>query len=120
MIDEIKEYRKGSWEQYQEEVRKLSEEKLGLSNVIIERAYRVKNSGESNICPGTIACNLMSYNGKVLISKRSNKLEVANIDINENFSYDKTIHRKQLWQQEKNLRSEGNLAYLNCRPIVVR
>lgn len=86
----------------------------------IQFNVRIKKSGKNKNCPRTIVCKLLSLNGKVLVLKKSNKLEVTNIDINEDFSHDKMIHKKQFWQQTKSLRYEGKLAYLNCRSIVVK
>lgn len=56
----------------------------------------------------------------VLILNKSDKLTGTNIYINEDFSYETIMYKKQLWKEVKSLRSKDRLAYLNCRSIVVK
>ena len=50
--------------------------------------------------------------------KNVKKLINTNIFIDEDFSPEMMEYRKQLWEEVKELRRKGNIAYLNSRSIV--
>ena len=47
-------------------------------------------------------------------------LKVAIFLFNEDFCFETMQHRKKLWEEVKRLRSEGQIAFLNYRSIVVK
>ena len=91
----------------------MFKEKLGLDNVPIERAHRVKNkrNKEKKIEPGTIVCKILSYKQKKEVLKDAKKLQGMDIFINEDFCHETMQHRKKLWEEDKRLSSEGQIAY---------
>ena len=50
--------------------------------------------------------------------KNVKKLINTNIFIDEDFSPEMMEYRKQLWEEVKELRKKGNIAYLNYRSVV--
>ena len=50
--------------------------------------------------------------------KNAKKLKNTNIFIDEDFSPEIMEYRKQLWEEVKELRKKGNIAYLNYRSVV--
>ena len=50
--------------------------------------------------------------------KNVKKLKYINIFIDEDFCLETTEYRKQLWEEVKELRRKGNIAYLNYRSVV--
>ena len=101
--------------------RKYLMKSLVLQNVQIERAHRSKRSKSNNNSekPRTIVCKLLNYKQKEEILRNTKKLKGSNIFINEDFCYETMQYRKKLWEEVKNLRSQGKIAYLNYRSIVV-
>ena len=61
-----------TWEKCEEKVDEVFREKLGLENIHIERAHRVKRgkNGKSTN-PRTIVCNLLSFKKKELVIKNA-------------------------------------------------
>ena len=108
-----------SWEKCEEHADHVFSQKLGLKNIRIERANRVKRKkGDKSKKPRPIVCSLLSFKDKKLILKSANKLKGTNIFIDEDYSFETMKYRKQLWDEVKYLRSQGNIAYLNDRSIV--
>ena len=108
-----------SWEKCEEHADQVFSQKLGLKNIHIERAHHVKiKKGDKSKKPRPIVCNLLSLKDKKLILKNANKLKGTNIFIDEDYSFETMEHRKQLWDEVKYLRSQGNIAYRNYRSIV--
>ena len=68
---------------------------------------------------GAKLCKLLNYKQKEEILKSTRKLKGSNIFINEDFCCETMQHRKKLWEEIKNLRSQGKVAHLNYRSIVV-
>ena len=89
---------------------------------MIERAHRTKGNykDKDKKCPRTIALRLMNFKDKSIILKNVNKLKGSDVYINEDFSRETTELRKKLWDEVKQLRSEGKFAYLNYRSIITR
>ena len=50
--------------------------------------------------------------------KNAKKLKNTNIFVDEHFSPETMEYRKQLWEEVKELRKKGNIAYLNYRSVV--
>ena len=72
----------------------MFKEKLGLDNVQIERAHRVKNKRNKDkktnprtiVCnPRTIVCKILFYKPKKEVLKNAKKLQGTDIFINEEF-----------------------------------
>ena len=65
-IDGISELRNETWEECEEEIQKVFNEKLGVKNVQIEKADHSKRSKSSNNSekPRTIICKLLNYKQK--------------------------------------------------------
>ena len=108
-----------SWEKCEEQADQVFSQKLGLKNIRIERAHRVKRKkGDKSKKPRPFVCNLLSLKDKKLILKNARKLKGTNIFIDEDYSFETMEYRKQLWDEVKYLRSQGSIAYLNYRSIV--
>ena len=104
-------------EQFENKVPNIFKEKLGLENIDIERAHRSKAKASSNK-PRTIVCMLLSYKHKKEALKNVKKLRGSNFFINENFCLETMHRRKELWEEVKRLRNEGQITFLNYRSIV--
>ena len=74
-IDGISESRNKTWEECEEEIQKVFNEKLGVKNVQIERAHRSKRSKSNNNSekPRAIVCKLFNYKQKEEIISNTNK-----------------------------------------------
>ena len=120
-IDGISESRNETWEECEEEIRKVLNEKLGVKNIQIERAHRAKRSKSNNNSgkPRTIVCKLLNYKEKEEIVINTKKLKGSNIFINADFCHETMQYRKKLWEEVKNLQSQGKIVYLNYQSIVV-
>ena len=110
-IDGISESRNETWEECEEEIQKVFNEKLGVKNVQIKRAHCSKMSKSNNNSekPRTIVCKLLSYKQKEEMLRNTKKLKGSNIFINEEFCHGKMQYRKKLWKKVKNLRSQGKI-----------
>ena len=64
--DDISESRNETWEEYEEEIQKVFNEKLSVKNIQIERAHRSKRSKSNNNSekPRAIVCKLFNYKQK--------------------------------------------------------
>ena len=118
-IDGVTEKKGETWEQCEEEIQNIFKEKLDLENINIERAHRSKGKTSSNK-PRTIVCKLLSFKQKKEVLKNAKKLKGSTIFINEDFCFETMQRRKELWEEVKRLRSEGQIAFLNYRSIVVK
>ena len=86
--------------------------KLGLKNVRVERAHRVKRrkvDKSKKLC--LILCNMLLFKEKRLVMNNANRLKGANIFIDEDYSFETMEYRKKLWEEVKYLRSQGHIAY---------
>ena len=111
-VDGIKECEGETREDREKKVIEICEKKLGLENVKIERAHRIKSKSK-NGRPRTIICKLQSFKDRDSIIKNSNKLKGTNYYIYEDFSKGTMEYRKELWEKVKKLREKGKIAYLN-------
>ena len=118
-IDGVTETKGKTWEQCEDEIQNIFEEKLGLGNIDTETAHRSKGKTSRNK-PRTIVCKLLSYKQKKEVLKNVKKLKGSNIFINEDFCFETMQRRKELWEEVKRLRCEGQIAFLHYRSIVVK
>ena len=120
-IDGISESRNETWEDCEEEIQKVFNEKLGVKNVQIERAHRSKRSKSNNNSekPRTIVCKLLNYKQKEEILRNTKNLKGSNFFINEDFCRETMQYRKNILEKVKNLRIQDKIAYRNYRSIVV-
>ena len=108
-----------TFEKCEEKVDEVFREKLGLDNIHIERAHRAKRGkNDKSTKPRTIASNLLSFKERKLVMKNVKKLKNTNIFIDKDFSPETMEYRKQLWEEVKELRRKGNIAYLIYRSVV--
>ena len=121
-IDGIVEGPNESWEQCEEQLQNMFKEKIGLNNVQIERGNRVKNKRNKGkkTKPRRIVCKILSYKKKKEVLKDAKKLQGRNMFLNEDFCHETMQHRKDLWEDVKQLRSEDQITYLNHRSIFVK
>ena len=89
---------------------------------MIERAHRTKRNckDKDKKRPRTIILRLANFKDKSIILKNVNKLKGNDVYINEDFSRETTELSKKLWDEVKQLRSEGKFAYLNYPSIIIR
>ena len=113
-IDGVTERKGETCEQFENKVPNIFKEKLGLENIDIERAHRSKAKVSSSK-PRTSVCMLLSYTHKKEILKNVKKLRGSNFFINENFCLETMHRRKELWEEVKRLRNEGQITFLNYR-----
>ena len=70
----ISESKYETWEKCEEKVDEVFREKLGLDNIQIERAHRVKRGkNDKSTKPRTIVCNLLSFKENKLVMKKCKK-----------------------------------------------
>ena len=94
-IYDISESKYETWEKYEEKIDKVFREKLGLENIYIEHAQRVKKgTNDKSTKPRTIGCNLLSFKKKKLVMKNAKKLKNANIFIDKDFCPKTIEYRK--------------------------
>ena len=90
----ISESRNETWEECEEEIQKVFNEKLGVKDVQIERAHRSKRSKSNNNSdkPTTMVCKLLNYKQKEEILRNTKELKGSNIFINEDFCHETQRH----------------------------
>ena len=65
-----------TWEECEEKIDEVFREKLGLHNIPIERAHRVKSGkNDKSTKSRTTVCNLLSFKKKKLVMKNAKKIE---------------------------------------------
>ena len=115
----ISESKYETWEKCEEKVDEVFHEKLGLDNIHIERAHRIKRGKrDKSTKPRTIVCNLLSFKEKKLVLKNANKLKNTNIFIDEGFFPETMEYRKQLWEEVKKLCRIRNIPYPRYQSVV--
>ena len=101
-------------EKCEEKVDEVFREKLGLENIHIELAHRVKRvKKDKSIKPRTIVWKLVSFKEKKLFMKNAKKVKNTKMFMDEDFCPETVQYRKQLWEEVKELRRKCNIAYLN-------
>ena len=124
-IDGIAEEPGETWEECERKVQRLLSEELDINDVVIERAHRVKayspeKKYSKKLRPRTVVCRLLSFVDKARIIKSTHCLKGTSYYVNEDFSKETLVFRKELWEKVKALRKKGKNAYLNYKSIVVR
>ena len=114
-----------TWEKCERKVQRLLSEKLDISDVVIERAHKVKaysheTKNSKKLRSRTINCKLLSFVGKARILKNSHRLKGTRYSVNEDFSKKTLAYRKELWEKGKALRKKDKVTYLNYKSIVVK
>ena len=96
---------------------------MGIAEtIIIERAHRIKEKGNSENPgkPRTIVCHFLNYKNKTNILKDAKKLKGKSVFINEDFFHETMELCKELWEKVEKHRKQGKIAYLHDRAIVVK
>ena len=99
-----------TWEQTEEILQNLFQEKLQLQNISVERGHRVGNKEKNN--KRTIVLKLASFTDKLKIISEAQKLKGSNISINEDYSRETLKIRKEKWKEVKDLTKNGTYAIL--------
>lgn len=118
-IDGLKENDHESWEDSERKVKDLIKNKLAIEeDIIIERAHRIgkKEHGKNR----SIIFKLQSWKQKEVIIKNSNKLRNTGIYVNEDFSDETMLIRKELFKQMKKERDDGKFAKVIYDKLYVR
>ena len=98
----VKETNDETWEKCEEHVEQVFSEKLGLKNIRVERAHRVKRrKGEQSKNSRPTICKLLSFKKKRLVMNNANKPKGTNIFIDEDYSFETMEYRKKLWDKVK-------------------
>ena len=118
-IDGMKENDNESWEQSEQKVKDLIKEKLAIEeDIMIERAHRIgkKEDGKKR----AIIFKLQSWKQKETILKNSKKLKNTGLYVNEDFSDETMLIRKELFRQMKKARDDGKFAKVIYDKLYVR
>ena len=107
-----------TWEQTEETLQNLFEEKLQLENISLERVHRVGNKEQNN--KQTKVVKLASFKDKLKIISEAWKLKGTNISINEDYSKETLEIRKEKWKEVKELRTNGMYAILVYDKVVTK
>ena len=106
-----------TWEQTEEILQDLFEEKLLLENISVERVHRVGNKEKNN--KRTIVVKLASFQDKLKIISEARKLKGTNISINEDY-FKETEIRKEKWKEVEELRKNGTYAILVYDKVITK
>ena len=96
---------------------KLFEGQLGVMNVVIERAHRVGETKEDR--ERTIVLKLLNYKDKINILRNARKLKGSGIYINEDFSRQTMLIRRELRAEMRELREQGIYAVIKYDQLYV-
>lgn len=109
-----------SWEDTEKQVRHMIKNKLKLdeSNIEIERAHRTGKVSESGSRP--VAIKFLRYKDKEDILSNAKKLKDTGIYINQSYSDKLNAKRTELWQEVKEHRRQGKIAYISFDRVVVK
>ena len=116
----IKEDPRESWEECENKIYDLLEEKLEMdtSNITIERAHRVGE--KSNDKEGAIVVQFSFYKDKINILRNFKKLKGTKISIFEDFSQETMQIRKEKWKEVLANRKQGKISYLQYRSVICK
>lgn len=101
-IDGVKENASETWDDVEEKVQRVLQDKLQVEGVQIERAHRTGKRNEGR--PRTIVMKLLSYKDKERILKVARNLKGTSIYMNEDFSPATMKIRKDLFKEIKRRR----------------
>ena len=108
-----------TWEDSENKVKDIIKEQMGIDEELkIERAHRIgkKENGKKR----AIIFKLESWKQKEMILKKTNKLKNTGLYINEDFSDETMLIRKELFKEMKIKRDEGKFAKVVYDKLVVR
>ena len=113
-MDGILESSGETWEDCQQKLQQVFQEKPGLECPIeIQRAHRTssrQNNRNNGNSPQAIICNLLRYRDKVNTLQKANKLRRTNIFLSKDFSRETMKLRTNLWKEVKAHREKGRIA----------
>ena len=108
-----------NWEQCAEKIKRLSREKLGLTNDIeIERAHRLGKVTPNKTRP--IIAKFLRFQDREAILKSARKLKGTNIYINEDLCEASLEKRREQLPRLKAEREKGNIAYFSHTRLVIK
>ena len=110
------------WSETEHRVRSMIRNKLHLNADAIEikRAHRIGKTDEDGQTPCPIAVKFLRYKDKEDILPSSKKLKGTGIYINQSYSEKLNNKRAELWQEVKEHRRNGCIAYISFDRIVVK
>ena len=110
------------WSETEHRVRSMIRNKLHLNAdaIEIERAHRTGKTDEDGQTPRPIAVKFLRYKDKEDILASSKKLKGTGIYINLSYSDKLNNKRAELWQEVKEHRRNGRIAYISFDRVVVK
>ena len=120
-IDGIPQTLKETWENCEEEVRKIVRNKLDITDDMkIDRYHHMGKFQRNKRKPQTVVCKFLrsKYKHKVLLNAK--KLKDTGISIYEDFSKATMELRKSLWEEVLQHPQPNKTVYLNYRSIVAK
>ena len=116
----IKEDPRESWEECENKLYDLLEDKLEVdtSNITIERAHHVGE--KSNDKERAIVVQFSFYKDKINILRNCKKLKEANISIFENYSQETMQIHKEKWKEVIANRKQGKVSHLQYRSVICK
>ena len=119
-IDGIPETPNETWENCEEEVRKIIRNKLDITDGIeIDGCHRMGKFQRNKSKPQTVACKFLLSKDKRKVLLNEKKLKDIGIFIYEDFSKATMKLRKSIWEEVLQHRQQNKIAYLNYRSTVV-
>ena len=119
-FDGIEEVNGETWDDTEERVLNLLENRLQIKDVRIERADRIFRKGKNSTKPRSIIIKLLDYKDKKLILDSAKKRKGSGVYIYEDFSAETMAIRNDLWPEVKRLRDAGKFSILKYDKIFKR
>ena len=105
-IDGLRENERETWEETEMKVKNLFRNELGITEEVeIDRAHRVGRKEDGKVRTIVLRCH--KYKMKEQIKKAARKLKNTGIYINDDFSLETLLVRKDLFKTAKELRRQG-------------
>ena len=119
-FEEIKEHENESWEDCENKIYDLLENKLemDIENAVIEQAHRTGKKSKTRSQP--IVAQFSFYKDKMNILKNCKKLKNTRFSIYENFSRETAAIRKEKWPEVLANREKDMISYLNYRTVICK
>ena len=116
----IKEDPRELWEEFENKIYDLLEEKLEIdtSNITIERAHRVGE--KSNDKERAIVVQFSFYKDKINILRTCKKSKGTKFSISEDFSQETMQIRKEKWKEVLANRKQGKISHLQYRSVICK
>ena len=120
-VEGIQENPKENWQQTQEKVQKMINEKLQLTDIKVEYAHRISSHQEPNTNnPRTIIARLQHDIDRNLALRSSWRLKGTQTYINEDLSELTMQKRKEKIQELKTARHQGKIAYFKKDRLIIK